>query len=236
MSICDWYPNPHEFMNCERNTLEFLKDKPFVAKNFTDLVQNAHNCYFRSKNSLNLFFESEININLSKKEKKKHPGIAIISASIETTEEKSFKTVSYNLTIIDNAQEQEKRILRKFHFDFAPPDTTKKSHPVFHLQYGGNLSKKLESMGLQYFDFDMDIDIDKPRLCYFPLSLALLINVVLKEFPGEATLKLIERNEWRDLIRRNEKIVLAPFFEKCYRFFLSRPENTLFLSDFYYGN
>jgi hypothetical protein len=48
------------------------------------------------------------------------------------------------------------------------------------------------------------------------MSLALLIDMVLHEFPDEGgSRKFRDRPEWRALVRRQEKLVLHPFYEKC---------------------
>jgi hypothetical protein len=235
----DWYPNPGAFLKCEQETLRFLKDRPVVANQFPVLHNDVNRYYsyfseaIKNPGKENFYFESEIEINLSAKKSKNRIGIANISAEIVTAENE-FKRISYNLTIIDKSQPPS-RILRKFHFDYDPLASNHKSpHPLIHLQYGGKLSKKLGDQDLTVDH--LDIDTDKPRLCYFPLSLGLLINMVLIDFPDEKIEKLGGTAEWRDLIRKNEKIVLEPFFTNCHRFFSNRNKERLFVNDFYYGN
>jgi hypothetical protein len=63
-------------------------------------------------------------------------------------------------------------------------------------------------------DSHLDVWLSEPRLCYFPTSLALLINVVLIEFPNDKNKILVDSMEWRSLIRSNEDLILTPFF-KC---------------------
>lgn len=234
--MTDWYPESEKFLECERETLKFLKDTSTVATHFTELNNDANRLYYAIKNPKKIrpfCFESQITVNLSARETKNKTGIANISVYIEK-EKETFKKISYNLDIIDNTQIPSK-ILRKFHFDYEPPGTSHRSpHPVIHLQYGGKLSKKLEDLGL--ISDHLDDGMDKPRLCYFPMSLALLINLVLIDFPGENTKKLCGTPEWQELIRKNENIVLEPFFANCHRFLRDRPDNRLFVNDFYYGN
>ncbi len=235
--MSDWYPEPEKFLECERETLKFLKDTSTVAIHFTELNNEAHKLYYAIKKDQKKIrpfcFESQITVNLSTKEIKNQKGIANISTYIEKEKEK-FKKISYNLDIIDKSQTPSK-ILRKFHFDYDPPDTQHRfPHPVIHLQYGGKLSEKLKPLGLT--SDHLDIGMEKPRLCYFPMSLALLINLVLIDFPDENSIKLCGTSEWRNLIRKNEDIVLKPFFANCHRFFCNRPNNRLFVNDFYYGN
>lgn len=237
MSMTEWRPDPKKFLECERDTIQFLKDKPAVAKYFTHLKREAERRYasYEKINFKKLEFESEIEIDLSSKRNKYIPGIANVSAYIEM-EAGGFKKISYNLAIINLDKNQKpSKILRKFHFDYDPPGADHRfPHPIIHLQYAGKLSPKLDAMNLK-FDH-LDTDLEKPRLYYIPLSLALLINFVLKEFAGKESTNLIKLPEWRNLIRKNENIVLEPFFANCHRFLRDRPDNRLFVNDFYYGN
>ena len=238
MMMNEWYPNPGDFLKCERETLIFLKDRPVVANQFPVLYNDVNRHYsflseaIKNPGKVNFYFESEIEINLSPKKSKNRIGIANISVEIVTKKDE-LKKISYNLAIIDKSHNPS-RILRKFHFDYDPPDSGHRyPHPVIHLHYGGKLSKKLEDQGLTVDH--LNIDMDKPRLGYFPLSLALLINLVLVDFPDEKSIKLSGTPEWRNLIRKNEKIVLEPFFTNCHRFFSNKNKEKLFVNDFYYG-
>ena len=125
--------------------------------------------------------------------------------------------------------------LRKYHFDYAPSALShRQPHPVFHLQYAGKLPPRLRDMDID--DSHMEPWLSEPRLCYFPMSLALLINLVLKEFPDDNNVKLTETWEWRQLVKKNEDLILRPFFKGCQTFFSQDKRGKLFINDFYYGN
>ncbi len=86
----------------------------------------------------------------------------------------------------------------------------------------------------------MDVWLSEPRLFYFPMSLALLINIVLMEFPDNKNKEFIATDEWRSVIRKNENLILRPFFEACHEFFPRKGQEQknqpLFINDFYYDN
>lgn len=230
MKIDECYPEPQKILKCERETLGFLKDDHTVQSHFNDLANHAGIYYFKNKDSKGIPFRFESHFDISKKDWK---GYANISSEIVTQDGNCFKSVSYNLTIYEN-NETSSRVLRKFHFDYAPSRINyRHPHPVFHLHYGGRLSGELKNMNL--VESHLCQKFDSPRICYYPISLALLINFVLMEFPDEKNKKFLERSEWRTLIRRNEKLILAPFFKKCHEFF-NRKSNQIFISDFCYGN
>jgi hypothetical protein len=47
------------------------------------------------------------------------------------------------------------------------------------------------------------------------MSLALLIDMVLHEFPDERSAKFRKNPDWRGLIRKQEALVLRDFCQKC---------------------
>ena len=57
--------------------------------------------------------------------------------------------------------------------------------------------------------------LSEPRIFFWPMSLALLIDMALHEFPDQNSAKFRAENYWRGLVRRQEALVLRPFYEKC---------------------
>ena len=231
MKIDNCFPDPVQVIQCESRTLKFFKSNHFLNQEMPRLSEKAYKCY-RSDNKHVLRrgfeFESEFDIKIGS-----NKGIALIGAFIKAKDKCQFENISYYAAICENG-ELHKRLLRKYHFDYAPPGKTRRQpHPIFHIQYAGKLSPKLQEMRID--DSHLDVWLSEPRLCYFPTSLALLINMVLKEFPNDKNIRLVESTEWRSLIRSNEDLILAPFFKGCNRFFSGR-EKKLFINDFYYGN
>lgn len=231
MKIIDCYPTPKNILDCEVETLQFIKDNFFNYPDFSKLATDAYNYLPKVKTAgkLKFEFESELQIRINGKQ-----GFAYMGSTIKVVDENQFDDISYYVAICNDDIPQ-KRILRKFHFDYTSPQSPQRQpHPFFHLQYGGKLSLKLQNENLEHQH--IDAWLSEPRLCYTPLSLALLINMILKEFPNEINSKVIESSEWRDLIRKNENLLLAPFYKICHNFMSMRRSDQLFTNDFYYGN
>lgn len=231
MKIRDCYPTPQNIFDCEVETLQFIKDNFFIYQEFSKMATDAYNYFPKAKTARNLKFEfeSELQIRIEGKQ-----GFAYLGSAIKIINANQLDDISYYVAICNNDIPQ-KKILRKLHFDYTSPQSPQKHpHPVFHLQYGGKLSLKLQNENLEHQH--MDAWLSEPRLCFIPISLALLINLILKEFPDEINSKIIESPEWRDLIRKNENLLLAPFYKICHNFMSTRSSHQLFTNDFYYGN
>jgi hypothetical protein len=229
MKIDDWYPTPIEIIDCEFDTLGFFKDNFFCYQELSRLA-NHSNAYYsanykRDKKS-GFNFESKFNIKVDGKD-----GIAHIGSLIELNDTDSIDRTTYYAAICQ--EEKPNLLLRKYHFDYAPSAVPHRQ-PVFHLQYAGTLTPMLRKEDID--DEHLFPWLSEPRLCYFPLSLALLINFILKEFPDDNNFKLIEHPDWRRLIKKNENLILGPFFKGCQTFFSNNNTNKLFTNDFYYGN
>jgi hypothetical protein len=240
MTIDKFYPEPRSLLKCEIDTLKFLKSNLFFCQEMEQLAADADKNYsfysallkkIRHHKKLNFRFESVLNITIDGRK-----GYAYTGAKIVFSDKKNFKEISYYMAICEQKNDNLKpRIIRKFHFDYAPIcNSQKRPHPIFHLQYGGELPPMLSDMDID--DSHLDAWLSEPRLCYYPLSLALLINIILKEFPDDRKLKLIETPEWRAIIRKNEELLLRPFFKECYDFLSKGNHRKLFINDFYYGN
>lgn len=128
-------------------------------------------------------------------------------------------SMSHYLCIVEG-REPVRRILRKFHFDYVnEADYRRGAHPRFHVQYGGELTPAMKLMGVE----DKHIQpllpsVEGPRIFFWPMTLALLMNVAFYEFPTTDTDTIKRTSEWLSLLRENERIVLAPFYELCCRF------------------
>lgn len=231
MKIDEWYPKPQDIKKCELETLKFLIDSLIINSYFPELYSDAYQHYARIKydQRLKFNFESELPIRIEGRE-----GHAHIGANIMINGRNNYEGISYYMAICSDDKPRA-RLLRKYHFDYALPDPSRRQpHPVFHLQYAGELSPRLEGQNLQHQH--IDAWLSEPRLCYKPMSLALLINTILKEFPNEISIKLIESSGWRNLIRKNENLLLAPFYKICHNFISTRTSHQLFMNDFYYGS
>lgn len=235
--IDNWYLSPYDVINCEFNTLKFLKNNSFLHKvGLSSLAidaysyHSAHYKRFKERKNIGFDFESTFDIKIGGKV----DSAVYVGAIFRLNDSCEFQDISYYVAICEK-KNPKPRLLRKYHFDYAPPGAAhRQPHPVFHLQYGGELTPKLKSKSID--DKDLYPWLSEPRLCYFPMSLALLINLILKEFPNEKNGKLVESSEWRGLIRKNEELILKPFFEECCAFLSKGNKKNLFINDFYYGN
>ncbi|MBU1181717.1 MAG: hypothetical protein KKF00_06070 [Proteobacteria bacterium] len=127
------------------------------------------------------------------------------------------------------------KVIRKFHFDYTPENISKNvSHPVFHLQYPGDLSEHLQSLKLAHEH--LECGLSEPRIPFIPMSLALTINLLLKEFRNRETNSAVEDRTWRALIKTNENLLLSTYFKECNRFFLVSSGDSLFTNDFCYDS
>jgi hypothetical protein len=85
--------------------------------------------------------------------------------------------------------------------------------------------------------------LSEPRLCCTPTTLALLTDLLLREFGYDVSplMKLTRETYWQYMIKRDEDLVLKPYFMACSQFFDDRankkdPEHgQSFSQDFLYG-
>ena len=99
------------------------------------------------------------------------------------------------------------KILYRIHFDVAVPgiDKNKELHPVYHVQLGG------KTRGADYIDDEIQ-HWSIPRIPYFPLSLALFLEIVFREFGGKLVRdRFIKSNGWRKIVAKNERRMLGAF-------------------------
>jgi hypothetical protein len=68
------------------------------------------------------------------------------------------------------------------------------------------------------------------------MSLALLIDMALHEFPDQDSARFRAESRWRRLVRSQEALVLRPFCEKCIQVIRdNREENRTLAEAFYVG-
>ena len=156
-------------------------------------------------------------------------GEAFFGVNIVCNDDK-YEELTYYIAICDK---MDKRILLKLHFDFSECDIKQRQkHPVSHMHFGGRLSAELKNLN---YDYSLSKDLDEPRLFHQPMTFALLLNLILNEFPNETYQKIVKRKEWRDIIHRDENSILADFYKCCHSYIANSHGNKLFTSDFCYG-
>ena len=210
MSLSEEYPPPIVLKRNEIKTFEFLYSNPFLNEQFPMLAYQAGLQYFHLKdrrhlNDAPISFETELDIIIEGQLRRLFIGVNIINRRVGRDQYK-YDLVSYYLSICEN-NTPPSELLRKFHFDYNDPEQeTDQPIPVFHTQYGGELSDYLKEKVLDEEKLEPWLSV--PRLNHCPLTLALLLDIVFCEFPSEQTTRIAERNEWRCLIKENEELVV----------------------------
>ncbi len=243
MTLSSCFPDPITFFENEYKTLEFISRH---GRYFTKYPSLISECQMVSDHHAGF---NEMKTSAKKQFLKKHvhdfkfitsfddiietKSIKIWVGANYSTEPKccnQFKEFSYFMAIT-REEEGVPVVLRKFHFDYDASDCD--FTPTFHLQYGGELCRKMDDINCSHervYPW-----LSKPRLSFFPVSLAIILHIVFCEFceSDEAT-RLIERLEWRNLLRANEKLILADYYKQCDNYVSSRDDRKL-VFDLFYG-
>lgn len=223
------YPNYLEFIKNEKKTLSFLANSTFIKKSFRELSESADLSYFNlpGKDQVlkkhKFIFACNFDIKVENIDRR-----IIVEAQLLP----NFRNVSYVLTICEN-KEAPFHVIRKFHFDYAIPNIKEDPKPVYHIQYGGELSPQLEALNIDITE--LQPWLSTPRIRFYPINLALLLDMVFNEFRSDETVGIVERSEWRDFIKSNEEIILKPFYAGVARFLNGDHKSKYLLRDFYYG-
>lgn len=140
--------------------------------------------------------------------------------------------MTYFICIVEGTDKPTK-VLRKFHFDYVTARADRrKPHPRFHLQYCGGLPPPMESLGItKELMIPLLPDVKEPRIFFMPVTLGLVMNIAFYEFPTKETDEIKKRGEWQNLIRKNEKVILKPFYKKCAD--LAGRDNVVFFEQVY---
>ena len=222
-----FYPeNPQAHIKHELDTLKFICDRAdLFSQELCCLYGRAKYSYYMLKERKNMFiFSSKLDITYNEREEEVFIGVNINS------ENNRYEELTYYFAVCDKI---DKRILLKIHYDFSGCDTTtKQKHPISHLQIGGRLPSELKNLN---YDYSLSQDLDEPRLFHQPMTFALILNLIFNEFPNESYNKIKERSEWRDIIHRDEKLILSNFYQSCHSFISNSHGDKLFTSDFCYG-
>lgn len=149
----------------------------------------------------------------------------IVSVSIEQPTRNSFGNIVYVLVVCRiRSQNPDPAIaatnplvLRKFHFDVTSAVASQRQeHPISHLQYCGTMIPFMAVNGYPDSQLrQMHSKLSEPRLFFWPMSLAYLLEICFREFPDSRSKKFRETNEWRGLLHESERLIMHPFFSKC---------------------
>lgn len=231
------FPSPSEFIENEIKTLEYLKNDKTIYENYLDLYNDARNSYFKYKDfrKINSFnFESNLELIFQNDVRSIHVG-----SLIQLNNKTSFDNITYYFALCGH-ENNPNHILRKFHFDYTIPSNYRRTpHPIFHLQFCGTLSQNLENKG--FIDRHFHPELSEPRIFFTPMTLALLLNMIFKEFNDEYIDNFRNTLEWRNIVKQNEDLIMMPFYGLCNKFFVDRINrinhtNELFITDYCYAD
>jgi hypothetical protein len=76
--------------------------------------------------------------------------------------------------------------------------------------------------------------LSEPRILFWPMSLALLIDMALHEFPDQRSARFRADSYWRGLVHNQEDLMLRPFCEKCVDVIVNGAGGSRTLSDVFY--
>ena len=228
MNFAEVYPEPARLIENEQTTLKFLMDSAFILEKYPELARDARNAFFKNAADRSFSFESHIDVS--------HDGYrrrVFVGGLLSLDATGCYDDVSYYLMICRDIVIPS-YVLRKFHFDVALPGKSRRRlHPLFHLQYCGKLSPRLTGLGFSIEHLEKWLS--EPRLWYTPVSVALLLHCLFREFRDEVSHKLSQRKEWLELVKANENLVLRPYFQNSFEFFSNKEKKTKLFMDFLYG-
>ncbi len=234
MKIDDWQDSPYRdssiIKDCEKDTFCFLSSNPRVREKFPQLSSKAKLQYdalsSRKKAKIhNINFESFFDVTCSRRDLRIHVGSRIVN---------DFSQITYYLFIGTKNRRGKYIPKRKFHFDYAKCDK-RYLKPIFHLQYAGEMSSGLKGYEESYNQI-LFPELSQPRIYSIPMTLAILLNKLFKEFRCEDTHKIVEDSVWRGVIAKHEKIFIKPYHKQCVKFFERHHQAAyLFTTDFCYG-
>jgi hypothetical protein len=201
-----------------------------LLNNFVDLNSSIEQSYYNYKNykeknlkTIDLNFHWSFNIDVQGAAKQIYIGAQIND---------DYNPATYFFAITDTGK---KRLLRKFHFDFANPSIpTNCPVPIYHLQYGGEMTPKMIEDQIEHEHLDTWLSV--PRLAIAPVNITLLLDLLLNEIQTEETIKIVEDSYWRGLVYKNEEFLFQPYYTSISNFFSgNRHSASLLVRDFLYG-
>ncbi len=233
MDLSDFYPSPSKLITSELSVLECLRTNPYIKEKHPQVATDADIYYPRNKSTGSGFtFHSFFDIFHAPMRSKKaafggrgksKPNTRLTISALIDVSNGAFANVTYCLSVcrIQASTPQARlTILRKFHFDVAVHSALAphqlQQHPRCHLQYCGEMVPYMETVGCRSTQLEqMHPWLSEPRIFFWPISLGLLIDMALREFPDQDSAKFRSDSYWRGIVRKQEALVLRPFYEKC---------------------
>jgi hypothetical protein len=232
MELSEFYPTPKHLVQSELAILNHLSTDRYMAEEHDRFAQDARLTYQsgRSSSDKGLQFISYFDVwhpGMHKRSIARTSGMArdpnarlIVGTRIHLNTG-MFVNVTYCL-VVCRLRGGKCTIRRKFHFDLALSSggagRREQPHPRCHLQYCGEMVPQMTEMGCRETQLDqMHPWLSEPRIFFWPMSLGLLIDMALSEFAQQHSARFRATPEWRGLVRKQEDLVLRPFYEKCVR-------------------
>lgn len=236
MSISTRYPLPNDLKILELKTLDFLRTNHTVSTYYPTINSSANKYYnyikYQNTSKIEINFEFDFDILISDELSKIFIGVLISS----NQNGDSFQCITYYFAIA-KGNSKPYTIIRKFHFDHVFENNDQK-FPVYHLQYPGEQSPHIKEMceSKEYEKF-LNPSLSEPRLCYQPMTLALILDLIFRDFKFKNNFHyIINDNNWRGIIKKNEEAVLKPFYSECNKFFNTSNSNSKFFTrEYIYG-
>ncbi len=244
MKIAAGFPLPKDLIENEISTLKEMGGDGTLNEVQGRLAAAAHGryqCYRNQKSMTKFEFSSWMEFSDSPIAKSAFVECLI---SVDSKKKPQYDMLTYSFGLLKLDEKEMNHLVKKFHIDFTSASNTGRPplQPIFHLQSPGTLSPMLKDEGIK--DDHLEPGLSEPRLHCGPTTLALIIDFLFREFGGDRTsslVRLTKKPEWKKLIRKNENLVLKPYYKACSGFFQDRsskkePErNQLFSQNFVYG-
>lgn len=244
MNLSDFYPSPSELISSEINVLKYLMNNTYIAQEQSTFAQDAMRSYNQNKSHqagfkfFSYFDVCHLEFPNIRAASQQMPNLRlVVGAQIELKNKRLYNNISYCF-IVCRLRAKHPSILRKFHFDVTVSDNVggrRQQHPTTHIQYCGGMIPGMTELGFREEQLKhMHSSLSEPRIFFWPMSLALLIDMALHEFPTPSSLRFRESSEWRAIISSQEALVQRPFYQKCVQIIGSKPVNRRILADEFY--
>jgi len=194
------------FFDNELDTLNYLSER-MGSRELQNIAKAANDARYRISRGLSILLPwSYIHEDLKQVFELHVGGLASRSQG-------AIDNISYFLSIT-REQNDRKRVIRKYHFDYTPPSSRRRTpQPMFHLQLPGELPSEMDADG--YVVKHLCPGLSEPRVLYFPMSLALTLHLAFSEFRGPDTEGIRKDGTWRNLIKRDESALWKPYMKAC---------------------
>lgn len=222
------FPDFDDYIKNERKTVELLAncgELAMLGDSFDNAIQQLH-ATMRNWDDIKhrpvcISFYATINSVVEDRQVRGSGTEALkahkvgFGAKVEFDDKHQLLNSSYLIEIFgEESSDAADAILTRIHFDVVSRDDRMCSkYPLYHLQVGGNPSEGGYYSKDKWRNENMKA-LSYPRIPFYPLSLALFIDMILREL-GDYDAKVFLKNAiWRGVVRKSETMMLLPFL-KC---------------------